>query len=492
MQEMTRALLLLATAATLWAAEPIRLHPQNPHYFQYKGRTLALITSGEHYGAVVNTAFDYKRYLSALAADRLNYTRIFGGSYTEIPAKSFGILRNTLAPPPGKLISPWLMNRDGRYDLSQWNPAYFARLHDFLNEAERRGIIVEITLFSSHYQPQHWAISPFHPDRNVNSTTPLADYKLLHTLDNGNILGWQERYVRKLVQETRHFPNVFYEIQNEPWSDRPVLAGVVNAYLQGAARDRYPNSIDLPDAKSVEWQKRVASWISAETGGSHLIAQNYCNFGAPVRRADLAPETRIVNFHYAYPPAAADNASLGIALGYDETGFMARNQAQDTDQADRAYLREAWNFMLSGGGLFNGLDYSFTVGHEEGTDTEPNGPGGGSPDLREGLKFLRDFLDSLPLEKMSPDSTWIKPGSGQRVHALAAGALAYAAYFDAAALTDPIVVKLPAGAFQYEWLDPWTGEKAAQARVPQNGEIAPPPQATAGGVGATLKITRVR
>ena len=207
---MNLAVLLLAAVATLRAAEPIRLHPLNPHYFQYKGRTVTLVTSAEHYGAVLNGAFDYKRYLAALAADGMNYTRIFGGSYTEIPAKSFGILRNTLAPEAGKSISPWRKGSDGRFDLAQWNPAYFARLHDFLNEAERRGIIVEITLFSSHYQPQHWSISPLHPDRNVNSTTPLADYKLLHTVDNGNILGWQERYVRKLVQETKHFSNVFY------------------------------------------------------------------------------------------------------------------------------------------------------------------------------------------------------------------------------------------------------------------------------------------
>ena len=41
--------------------------------------------------------------------------------------------------------------------------------------------------------------------------------------------------------------------------------------------------------------------------------------------------------------------------------------------------------MLAGGSVFDGLDYSFIVGHEDGTDTEPNGPGGGSPELRKEL-----------------------------------------------------------------------------------------------------------
>jgi hypothetical protein len=30
---------------------PIRLHPANPHYFLFRGKAVALITSGEHYGA---------------------------------------------------------------------------------------------------------------------------------------------------------------------------------------------------------------------------------------------------------------------------------------------------------------------------------------------------------------------------------------------------------------------------------------------------------
>ena len=78
--------------------EPIRLHSKNPHYFWFRGKAIALITSGEHYGAVMNRDFDYHLYLATLESDGQNYTRLFGGSYLEVPAKSFGILRNDLAP----------------------------------------------------------------------------------------------------------------------------------------------------------------------------------------------------------------------------------------------------------------------------------------------------------------------------------------------------------------------------------------------------------
>ena len=78
-------------------AQPISLHPKNQHYFLYKAKPAVLITSAEHYGAVLNADFDYKKYLQTMHTEGMNYTRIFVGSYVEIPG-SFGIRNNSLAP----------------------------------------------------------------------------------------------------------------------------------------------------------------------------------------------------------------------------------------------------------------------------------------------------------------------------------------------------------------------------------------------------------
>src|SRR4051794_31781973 len=99
-----RTAILLSIVLPVCSSEPIRLHPKNPHYFLFRGNAIALITSGEHYGAVMNADFAYDKYLSTLQSDGLNYTRLFGGSYVESPGKSFGILRNTLAPLPGRFL----------------------------------------------------------------------------------------------------------------------------------------------------------------------------------------------------------------------------------------------------------------------------------------------------------------------------------------------------------------------------------------------------
>jgi hypothetical protein len=352
-------------------------------------------------------------------------------------------------------LAPWARSQTPGYegggntfDLDRWNPEFFERYRDFLSEAAKRGIVVEVTLFSSHYQEMQWKVSALNRANNVNGTDAI-DWKKLHTLENGNILGHQERYTRKLVREANAFENVIFEIQNEPWSDRTVLADVVNPYLQTPERDRYPNSIELADELSMAWQARVAEWIANEEGSlpnKHLIAQNYCNFGFPVRQ--LAPGVGVVNFHYAYPEAVVWNYGLGKAISYDESGFLGRD--------DQVYRRQAWRFMLSGGSIFDGLDYSFTTGREDGTDTGPNGPGGGSPALRRQLRALSQFLQKLPLEDLAPDTQTVKHAAGAYARALSSPGREYGLYFDGSAPLE-VTLELPPGEYSGDWLNTETG-----------------------------------
>jgi hypothetical protein len=461
------AALAVATPGESIRSAPIRLHPANPHYFLFRGKTVALVTSGEHYGAVMNSDFDFHKYLATLDAEGMNYTRIFPGSYVEAPGKSFGIQRNDIAPAAGRLLVPWARSTTAAYagggnkfDLGQWDPEYFTRLHDFLTEASKRGIVVEISLFSSEYGDVQWDLSVFNPANNVNDTTAI-DRKQINTLENGNILGYQERYVRKLVQETNSFDNVIFEIQNEPFSDRPVVERVVNPYLFPPSRDQFPNTIEVADKLSLAWQARVAQWITSEEvslPNQHMIAQNYCDFGIPIR--ELVPGVSMVNFHYAFPEAASANYGLGKVIAYDETGFLGRD--------DDGYRREAWNFMLSGGGAFDALDYSFTVGHEDGTDTEPNGPGGGSPTLRRQLKVLSQFLDKFALADLTPDAHTVKHAAGTYARVLSTPGRQYAMYFDGNGPAE-IVLDLPAGEYSGEWISTKTGETEGRERFRHRG-----------------------
>jgi len=386
---------------------PIQLHPDNQHYFLYKGKTLALITSAEHYGAVLNEDFNYRTYLKTLYEEGMNYTRIFTGSYFEIEGESFGIRYNTLAPKNTSIITPWAIvvsNVSGnvKYDLSSWNDAYFKRLKDFMSVAEEYNIIVELTLFSSIYREEHWDICPQNPANNINIPGEVNRFDA-QTLNNGDLLSYQVSFVRKMVNELNNYDNFFFEIQNEPWSDHAVsVYNIMN--VEELEVGDWSYKADFADEASLAWQEEIASVIVEEEAGlakKHLIAQNYTNFRASI--PEVSENISIINFHYAWPDAVRWNYHFDKVLGFDESGFAG--------SADQVYRRQAWQFILSGGGLFNNLDYSFFVGHEDGTGVN-RAPGGGSKELRFQLKVLSEFIHGFTLEALEPDYNCVKSSPG--------------------------------------------------------------------------------
>lgn len=403
---------------------PITLHKENPHYFQYNGRTLALVTSAEHYGAVLNLNFDYRKYLESLAKEGMNYTRIFTGIYFEISGESFGIQNNTLAPMQGRVITPWVSSvENGKtvYDLTRWNEAYFARLEDFMRLAQEKDIIVEVTLFSSIYRDEHWALSPQNPANNINMDTPVSRFDA-QTDNNGELFRYQEMFVRKMVSALNYFDNFFFEIQNEPWADHPVpVYNIVNK--EDLVENDWQYKADFAAEGSMNWQEKIAAIIEdAESTlpKKHLVAQNYVNFRAAI--PDVKENISIINFHYAWPEAVEWNYHYNRVLGFDESGFAG--------PGDQVYRRQAWQFMLSGGGLFNNLDYSFYPGFEDGTGTN-KAPGGGSAALREQLKYLSGFLHSFALEKLRPDNNCVVSAPGLIPYVLSDRGNAYAVFLRA-------------------------------------------------------------
>jgi hypothetical protein len=449
-------LLAASGAAATRGAEPLRAHADNPRLPVFRGRPTLLVGSTEHYGAVLNPDFDYRRYLDTVAASGLNLIRLFTGAYVEKPG-DFGIRLNTLAPAPGRALLPWARSQTpgyrlggSRFDLDRWEPEYFTRLKAVVTEAGKRGIVAEVTLFSAYYAGG-WEASPLHPDNNVNGT-PRLPRERVQTLDNQGLLARQEALVRKLVAELAPFDNVYYEIQNEPWADRAELLDFIHPYLvREDMKDEWrfwKNKVEGADAASRAWQARMVKVIREEErrlGVRHLVAQNYANFGYPLR--DVDADIDMVNFHYAWPQAAARNLGLRRILNSDETGFAG--------SSDDTYRRQAWEFLLSGGTAFDHLDYSFAVGHEDGT-AKNEAPGGGSPALRRQLGFLRRFLEALDLVALGPDEAVVRSAPGAHVTAASSRSRQYALYVRGDGDT-ALSLELPAGDWRAEWHDTHTG-----------------------------------
>ncbi|HMP18029.1 MAG TPA: hypothetical protein PKD72_13475, partial [Gemmatales bacterium] len=443
--------------------EPLKVHPANPRYFSWNGRALAVVSSGEHYGAVVNLDFDYLKYLDTLQREGMHYTRIFTGAYIE-PVGAFGIERNTLAPASERFIAPW--KRSGtpgyagggnKFDIDQWDEAYLQRLKSFVQAAHERNIIVEVTLFCSTYTDKQWQLSPLHPQNSVDALE-FMDWKKLHTEEvPPAIFQQQEKLVRYLVRELNTYPNIIWEIQNEPWSDNHSLGEMINPYL--LEKKTFPNRVQITAPSSVSWQRRVARLIrdtEKTLPYQHIIAQNVANFRLAVDpTVDLA-DVDLVHFHYAYPEACQWNASLAKPICCDETGFAG--------SGDDAYRQQAWKFMLAGGGLWNHLDYSFSCGKEDGTDVQPKSPGGGSPQLRKELDVLSRFLNSFDLKNMKPDTSLLQNTNGVVGYCLAHPGHSYACYLTQR-LPSSLLLNLPAGNYQIEWIEPRTGQSIARFKI---------------------------
>jgi hypothetical protein len=231
--------LILLSAVPGSRAEPIRAHPDNPHYYLFRGRPTVLVTSAEHYGAVINRAFDYNAYLDALKSHGLNYTRIYPAAFIE-PEGTFDA-ENTLAPKSEVLIQPWARSRTpgyrsggSRFDLDRWDPQYFRRLRDFLTQADMRGIVVEVCFFNAQNRGS-WPMSPLFWKNNIQAAAQIDDYNDVQTLKHPDLVRRQEEFVRRIVQEVNSFDNVILEICDEPtvYGTSKVLAGPWIEHLVG-------------------------------------------------------------------------------------------------------------------------------------------------------------------------------------------------------------------------------------------------------------------
>lgn len=346
--------------------EPIMLYKENPKYFFFRGEPTVLITSASHYGAIINRSYDYLKELDELHRHGLNLVRIFGGHYREIPG-DFGISRNILAPEAKDYISPFKINGEGKYDLEAYNPGYFSRLEEYAEECGKRGIVLEISIFCPFYHDGLWEICPFNSNNNVNRVEKISRFEF-HTLKNPELLRLQEQYVHELVKAVNRFDNVYFEIANEPWNT------------------------EIP----IEFELHIARLIRQKEEAlpkQHMIARNAANGWERVRQHEAIS---LNNFHYAIPPYAIKaNENIPCAIGFNETGFKGSDH--------NVYRRQAWEFMLSGGALFNNLDYSFAVGYENGTWFDKTDPGAGNAELRAQLGLLKRVLNSIDLKTARPD-----------------------------------------------------------------------------------------
>ena len=390
---------------------PIRIHPENSKCFEFRGKPLALLTATEHYGAVMNRPFRFERYLDDAAQHGMTLTRLF---------TLFRELQNhcnpysTCKPESPDYIAPFrrvgpetALDGQPKHDLDQWNPEFFDRLHRFLTLASDRGIIVEVVLLSNTYAPEIWNLNPLHGANNINNL-PVIPWQEYNSLRHKAVVERQRAHVRKIVEETRLYDNIIYEICNEPGGHAPGLAN-------SPGRDE----VD-------EWQRVIARTIRESDGPNpHLIA------GHEAFRYDPWEHGATKSFDADFPLDIVNMHPLPNLTyqrqGYDLGVFMSkqlclrpfRNFCLDTyaekkplnmDEDNIAsqykgyegwtiHRKRAWTALLSGA-HYDYIDFSIINYCETGTEASQRC-------IRSWMGHLSRFFHRFDLAKARPLRDWL-------------------------------------------------------------------------------------
>ena len=183
-------------------AQAIRPCSKNPWYWEYRGEPVILIGGSDD-----DNLFQWN---GVELIDHLDLLVSAGGNY----------LRNTMSDRDEGNLYPFKLLADGKYDLEQWNDAFWHRLSFFLEETSKRDIIVQLTLWD-HFDigSRQWVVHPWNPDNNINmeAGTWKGRSDFYSTVDRKALgeIGFQQGYVDKLLSIALSYNNVLYNINNE-------------------------------------------------------------------------------------------------------------------------------------------------------------------------------------------------------------------------------------------------------------------------------------
>lgn len=215
------------------ATGPLRVHPGNRRYFT-DGSGKAILLTGSHTWPNLQDmgdgdpppVFDYDGFLDVLENHHHNFFRLWimeqarWGSWNGIDGFRF-------APHPYPRTGPGTaLDGKPKFDVSQFDQAYFDRMRQRIMEAGQRGMYVSVMLFDGWsiedkglWGNNPWRAHPYNAANNINGvngdTNNDGQGIEIQTLANPTITALQEAYVRKVIDTVNDLDNVLYEINNE-------------------------------------------------------------------------------------------------------------------------------------------------------------------------------------------------------------------------------------------------------------------------------------
>jgi hypothetical protein len=341
----------------------LAISPHNPHYFQAADGKPVVLVGDYTWGTFSDLDFNYQTQFDSLKTNGLNFARVWlwWGAEQFPPPDDKLHIEPFLRPGPGKA-------NDGRpkYDLSQFNPAFFDRLRDLCAAARQRGIFLQlITMDAWMLKHAHlWKLHAFHRDNNINGVdgdprntgTGIDGQQGFCSMGNPKAMEFQKAYLRKLVDTVCDFNNLLIEIANE------------NYY-------------------SAEWERHLCEFIREQ---ERIKPRRHV-----LMPLDLLSHSSVVQ---KWDPRI-------IHAGLLEKSRLCQPLIFDTDWVindnDDQVRKAMWTAVLSGG-HFNYMDNSMEFRASPVSDKRAA--------LHRQISHLAAFVKELRLWEMQPDDAPVKSG----------------------------------------------------------------------------------
>ena len=264
------------------AIGPLRVHPENPRYVaDASGKAVLLIGSHtwanfQDIGFEGDKPFDYDEFMDFMSAHHYNFMRFW--TWEHSAWATWTAEKVVFGPLPHLRTGPGLaLDGKPKFDLDQWDEAYFNRMRHRVAVAGERGVYASVMLFQAF--SGIWPHSKDHMNdafrghyynvaNNVQGLDGDKDRNSILDIDDPEVRARQAAWIRKVVHTVNDLDNVLYEVINEGGNDdwdRFVIDTVRDCENALAKK----HMIGITGHGGVKWDGMLASdceWISP---GSH-------------------------------------------------------------------------------------------------------------------------------------------------------------------------------------------------------------------------------
>lgn len=348
---------------------PLHVSSRNGRYFENGAGQIVYLTGSHTWSNLQDNGtsdppppFNYPAYLDFLTAHGHNFFRLWVWEQAKWTDEITG--NYWFSDGPFQRTGPGVaLDGKPKFDLTQFNQAYFDRLRSRVQDAGARGIYVSVMLFNGwsvttkpgYAKGNPWDGHPFNIDNNINGINPDTNDdgsgREVQTLANSAVTALQDAYVRRVIDAVNDLDNVLFEIDNEgelsskSWQYHMIQ--LIKNY-ESAKPKHHPVGISAmwPNGVDADLYSSAADWVSptgdltnpAVANGSKVVISDTDHL------CGICGNTAWVwkSFTRGQNPILMDGYD-GAAIGVGASDYSASNSVWEAIRKNFGYAR---NFSL--------------------------------------------------------------------------------------------------------------------------------------------------